>query len=573
MKVQQSTKFSSEAFTAEELLEQNSKCLFYKGYDKDSKQFVLIQHWPTAVVASPEAKEWLDQEMARFQQLAHPHILLVLKFLTQQQGISLISPYPGGGSLQARLSQPSFRRLPFDETRRILLQIGQAMYHAHQHHFLHGTLTPGTIFFTEDNHVVVTGFRFQSILSAVPNYHPKQDERLPNTWYMAPERFDSVINEKTDQYALGCLAYALLTGSVPFPGNTNATLKRKHQSEPPQPLTTYNPQIPANIEDAVLMALAKQPENRHESIQDFLRALEDPVKPRTSSPRSFSDIDASLRSRVHNGPAPGKKSPLSSQPPVATAAPPQSKRNKVAAQVKHTPPPSQAITLRSSGSASEEDDKNNPLTEKANTQGSGIHLPKGKRFYMLALVSAFLVAAIMATALTAYGLARNALHTAPMPTTAARKSSNHPSAHPTPIIANAMPSPTPVTPTPVPPAPTPTQIMSCQVTYTVTSQKTSNNNDNNTFMANITITNDGNVDINNWTLTFTFSDDDQFVNHITSGNANFSEGDNSELVTITNLNNDATIAAGQSLTISFQGGWGQSNPVPTPFILNNMLCH
>src|SRR5579884_992540 len=321
MKVQPPTKFSSEEFTAEELLEQHSKCLFYKGYDKDAKQFVLIQHWPTAVVDSPEAKECLDQEVGRFQQLAHPHILLVLKVLTPQQGISLISPYPGQGSLQARLSQPSFRRFPLDEAHRILQQIGQALYHAHQHHFLHGTLTPGSIFFTEDNHVVVTGFRFQSILSAIPNYHPKQDVRLPNMWYMAPERFDDVINEKTDQYALGCLAYALLTGSVPFPGNTNTTLKRKHQSEPPQPLTTYNPQIPANIEDAVLMALAKQPEHRHESIQDFLRALGDPVKPRTTPPRSFSDIDASLQGRAYNGAAQRKNSPLSTPPPVAPAAP------------------------------------------------------------------------------------------------------------------------------------------------------------------------------------------------------------------------------------------------------------
>ena len=543
MKVHQPTKFSSEAFTAEELLEQHSKCLFYKGYDKDSKQFVLIQHWPTAAVASSETKERLDQEVARFQKLAHPHILLVLKALTQQQGISLISPYPARGSLQTRLSQPSFRRFPFDETRRILQQVGQALYHAHQHHFLHGTLTPEAIFFTENNHAVVTGFRFQSILAAIPDYHPEQEVRLPNTWYMAPEQFDGVLSEKSDQYALGCLAYALLTGSVPFPGNTNTTLKSKHQGTPPQPLTTYNSQIPANIEDAVLMALAKQPENRHQSIQDFLRALEDPVKLRTPPPRSFSDIDVSLQSRVYNGAAQGKD-----------------------------PPSSQTISLGLSESPSGEDDKNNLSVEKAGIWGSGFHLPEGKRLYMLALVSAFLIVAIIATALTAYGLARNAPSTAPMPTIVTSKGQIHPSPHPTPTIANVTPSPTPVTPTPIPPAPArpPAQIMSCRVAYTITNQKTSN--DNNTFMANITITNTGNVDTNNWTLTFTFPDDGQFVNNITSGNANFSEGDNSELVTMTNANNDATIVAGQSLTISFQGGWDQVNPAPPSFILNNQLC-
>src|SRR5579884_1131787 len=274
MKVLQPTTFSSEAFVVERLLEQAPHRLLYEGYDSASREPVLIQHWPTAVVASPEAKERVNQEVAYFQQLVHPYILPISQVLVQQRGISLISPYPQRGSLQKRLSDHSFQPFPLNEAPVILWQIGQALYQAHQHGFLHGTLTPGAIFFTEDNQAVVTGFRFQSILAAVPNYHIEQEARLPNLWYMAPEQFDGQLSEKSDQYMLGCLAYALLTGHVPFPGYTYTTLKRKHQSEPPKLLTAYDPQIPANIEDAVLMALAKRPENRHEGIQDFLHALE-----------------------------------------------------------------------------------------------------------------------------------------------------------------------------------------------------------------------------------------------------------------------------------------------------------
>src|SRR5260370_31049984 len=93
---------------------------------------------------------------------------------------------------------------------------------------------------------------------------------------MAPERVHGGASAESDQYALGCLAYLLFTGQVPFAGSARATLLQKHQRDQPKPLAELNPAIPAPIETALFKALAKQPTARYRSVQAFLEALEDP---------------------------------------------------------------------------------------------------------------------------------------------------------------------------------------------------------------------------------------------------------------------------------------------------------
>ncbi|HEY7419219.1 MAG TPA: protein kinase, partial [Ktedonobacteraceae bacterium] len=271
------SKFSSAGIAIQELLEQSYYRFLYRGKDQASGQPLLINHWPTALIKTIEGQGQFSQDIFRFQGLAHPHILPIFKVRIHEQGVSLISQHPLQGSLQARLNQRPFQALPLHEAGIIIKQVGQALHHAHQSQVFHGSLTPWAVFFHNANHAVVTSFHFPSIVAALPNYQPLQNQRLPQTWYMAPEQFDGVINEKTDQYALGCLAYVLLTGRVPLPGYTHRTLIRKHHSEAPKSLIAYNSQLPVHIEEAILKTLAKQPEQRYGSIQDFLQALEAPT--------------------------------------------------------------------------------------------------------------------------------------------------------------------------------------------------------------------------------------------------------------------------------------------------------
>ncbi len=245
----------------------------YLSKSRTSDLQAVIKVWHTSHALSAQERERIQQEFEALAQLKHPHILPLLEVHMTEQEISTVRAYAPGGSLHTRFVRHSHKPLPLDETLSIIQQVGQAMYAAHQQHITHGNLTPQNVLFTEHDHVVLSDFHFGSILAALGAY---ASESASLRWYMAPEQFQGTHNAATDQYALGCLAYELLTGNVPFSGSARATLLQKHQSEQPAPPRHMNPAIPHHIEQAILKALAKLPAERHSDIQVFIDALEMP---------------------------------------------------------------------------------------------------------------------------------------------------------------------------------------------------------------------------------------------------------------------------------------------------------
>lgn len=533
MESNQSKSPSSMGVIVEKLLEQSYYRFLYKGKDQVSGQLVLVHHWPTALIKTIEEQGRFSQDIFNFQQLAHPYILPILKVRIHERGVSLISQYPLQGSLQERLNQQPLKPLPLHEACTIIKQVGQALHHAHQSKIFHGALTPWAVFFHNAGHAVVTSFQFQSITAALPNYQPIQSQRLPRIWYMAPEQFNGVINEKTDQYALGCLAYALLTGRMPLPGYTYKTLVRKHQSETPKSPAAYNDQIPVYIEDAILKSLAKQPEQRHASVQDFLYALETPqqarfaVQTRMQRPLATAAL-SNLQTTVARG--------FYSLPPMRTLS-----QNLSAGHYSRNP----FHTILAKG----------PLRNSKSewTPFLGVAM----------LIVAVVLVAVTVSAVVFAGQANQ--------TSAAKSSTPTGIVHrpPSPTVPPSTPRPAP-TPAPVSPAPTPSPAPggnSCRVDYQLTNQGTLANNSTGGFTADITITNTSSSTINGWQLVFSYKQGQQIV-----GSMNAHSTQQGNQIMLTNMSNDATIAAGQSLTVTVAGMWNGSNPPPTAFTLNNTTC-
>jgi serine/threonine protein kinase len=359
---------------------------------------------------------------------------------------------------------------------------------------------------------------------ALPNYQPLQSQRLPRIWYMAPEQFDGIINEKTDQYALGCLAYALLTGRVPLPGYTHKTLVRKHQSEAPKPPSVYNAQVPAYIEDAILKSVAKQPEQRHASVRDFLYALETPparfaVQVRMQRPLATAAL-GNLQTTVARG--------FYSLPPVRTLS-----QNLSAGHYSRNP----LHTILAKGPLGNRTRKT-PLAE----------VFRGALFLsVVALIVVVLISIIVSAAVFA---------------SQANKTLATKSPAPTGIVHRPPSSATP----PSTPRPTPGNI--CHVDYQLINQGTLSNNSSGGFTADITITNTSSSAISGWQLVFLYTQGQQVV-----GSINARSTQRGEQITLTNTSNDAAIAPEQSLTVIVIGMWSGSNPSPTAFTLNSTLCH
>lgn len=143
--------------------------------------------------------------------------------------------------------------------------------------------------------------------------------------YMAPEQFQHIASKKSDQYALGVIAYQLLTGRLPFSGNNPIAVGVQHTIELPAPPTRHNPLIPPHIEHAVLRALQKNRDDRFEDVRSFITALT--VQPLQKPIESRPPTHVSPASPVLPPPAPPTPAPKTPQPiqaPTFHAAQPAS---------------------------------------------------------------------------------------------------------------------------------------------------------------------------------------------------------------------------------------------------------
>ena len=202
--------------------------------------------------------------------LKHPHILPILDVGIQEGFPYLVTEYAPQGSLRDRLQQIYPWLLPTQESIKILSQIGDALHYAHQQIIIHRDLKPANILFNEKGDALLADFGIATTLASAGIKFVEVSGSPP---YMAPEQFQGAVSKESDQYSLGCIAYELFTGRRPFVASDPSTMGFKHLIEAPIPPTKLNLQIPPQIDQAVLKAMAKEPNDRFTDIAEFTAAL------------------------------------------------------------------------------------------------------------------------------------------------------------------------------------------------------------------------------------------------------------------------------------------------------------
>lgn len=236
-----------------------------------SYESVVIELLYAARTHNEQEQEEIQQKIASLQALRHPHILPILSVGIYKDVPYIISEYLSSGSLYDRFQHRSTgQSMPTKDAFLTLAQVGQALHYAHQQQVIHGSLTSQDVLFTMQNEALVTGFHRHALL--LPD---EEDEvnALERSIYRAPEQLSGLTSEKSDQYALGCLAYALFTGYQAFtvPSiNTPGTYYKTRSLISPARL---NSALPLYIEEAILKAMSRVPEQRYPDIDAFLAAL------------------------------------------------------------------------------------------------------------------------------------------------------------------------------------------------------------------------------------------------------------------------------------------------------------
>ncbi len=235
--------------------------------------------------ATHDAARLFQREVRAIAGLDHPHILPLYDYgedLVRGAKITyMVMPYRPDGTLVTWLHQRGNSSLlsPLDVAQ-LILQAASALQYAHERQIIHQDVKPSNFLIRSDEqnphlpYLLLSDFGVAKLSSMTSN--TSQAVRGTPT-YMAPEQWEGHAVPATDQYALAIMAYELLAGRPPFHGGLTQMMYQ-HLSVQPQPLSAYNPHIPPDINEVILCALAKKPENRFLSISAFGKALSQAVQ-------------------------------------------------------------------------------------------------------------------------------------------------------------------------------------------------------------------------------------------------------------------------------------------------------
>lgn len=223
---------------------------------------------------SQAERERFIGEAQLLSELEHPYILPIIDVGFQNGIPFMIVEYATGGTLRDRIRRQAGQPFTVDEAIRIITQVGEALHYAHSHekHIVHRDLKPENILFNARGDALLADFGIAAILETTGTQVLGSGG---TPYYMAPEQFEGKVSTRSDQYALGCIAYELLAGRRPYNlDGANAIIAQyQHAKVEPDPPTAYNPRIPAHVEQAIRKAMSKDRVNRYYDVAAFIAAL------------------------------------------------------------------------------------------------------------------------------------------------------------------------------------------------------------------------------------------------------------------------------------------------------------
>ncbi len=238
----------------------------YLAHDELMNRDVAIK-----VVSSMHADymERFHREAEAIGRLNHDHILPAYDYGEQEPWHFLVMPHIEYGTLRDRLSQEP---LSLEEVDELFSQIASGLQFAHEQGIIHRDIKPSNILLRDDHYIYIADFGLAKSLEGGDTV-TLSGSLLGTPEYMAPELAEGPATTSSDIYALGVLLYQMVTGQVPFSGETPIAVYFKQlRDEPPLP-SALNPDIPASIERVILRTLDKDPRRRYRTAEAVARAF------------------------------------------------------------------------------------------------------------------------------------------------------------------------------------------------------------------------------------------------------------------------------------------------------------
>lgn len=271
--------------------------LVYKAHDILLNRNIAIKVLRQQFVNDEEFIRRFRREAQSAASLSHPNVVSVYDVGQEDDIHYIVMEYVEGQNLNEIIKERA--PLQVDEAVRIASQIADALDHAHHNQIIHRDIKPHNILIGRNGRVKVTDF---GIARAVTSTTITQTGSVVGSvHYFSPEHAKGVATgEKSDLYSLGIVLYQMLTGRLPFLGESPISVALKHLQEHFEEPRSVNPMIPQSVENIILKSMRKNPGERYQSAKEMLHDLETCLLPerRTESKLLFMDDDDEDSTRI-----------------------------------------------------------------------------------------------------------------------------------------------------------------------------------------------------------------------------------------------------------------------------------
>ncbi len=265
-----------------EVLGQGAMGIVYKAYDSLLDRTVALKTYHPDQSVAEEIRKRFEREVKAASRLHHPNIVVVYDGGIENDRVFIAMELVEGSTLQAELRRRG--KLVGEQALAILLPISDALHYAHEQGVIHRDLKHANILLTAKGQPKIADFGVAKLVSseATAGFAP-----MGTPGYMAPEQISGKpTDRRVDVFALGVLAYEVLTGERAFPGESlNTVFYNLLHVEPPAP-SVRESALPQAFDEVIARALAKDPAARTPDAATFARELTDSLREKPGAPKA-----------------------------------------------------------------------------------------------------------------------------------------------------------------------------------------------------------------------------------------------------------------------------------------------
>ena len=242
----------------------------YLGYDIILKRDVAIKVLRPEFANDPEFIERFDREAQAATSLSHPNIVSIYDVGEEDNILYIVMEYVDGPTLKEYVMKNG--PLQVEEALDIMEQLTSAIQHAHETGLIHRDIKPQNVLIDRNGKVKITDFGIAVALSATAL--TQTNSVLGSVHYLSPEQArGGKATKLSDIYSLGIVFYELLTGQLPFTGQSPVSIALKHLQDDTPSVRKLNPSIPQSVENIILQSTAKDPFYRYSSVAEMQDAI------------------------------------------------------------------------------------------------------------------------------------------------------------------------------------------------------------------------------------------------------------------------------------------------------------